>query len=219
MLHTKENQFIRLEYENDGSLNGFCPKARSNSLRKYPLWRAVISYNGRKEIELRPAGACAVSEDGDRIEFRFDCGEDRNGKRYPVSILCKGVFKADEIHWSLCVENTLEGSVVREIQFPVLSLGRDSEPFSILTSRLGGEKVNNFFTTIGDHATAYFRQDNRVVRYTSLYPGCFSAMNFLNIDFGSHGIYCGIPAYIPQPPVHLLSHGRPALFPASEPDP
>lgn len=98
MLHTKENQFIRLEYENDGSLNGFCPKARSNSLRKYPLWRAVISYNGRKEIELRPAGACAVSEDGDRIEFRFDCGEDRNGKRYPVSILCKGVHERSALY-------------------------------------------------------------------------------------------------------------------------
>jgi hypothetical protein len=186
-----QNNDICAGFDEAGRLIALHSNEHPNPVRPYVLWRAVIEFGGRREIEVRPVGDVEISANENSICLTFSRCAARNGESFPIAVCCQGIMEGDELRWQLQLENRLPNSVFREIQFPILPVAHDVDPFSILLTTNGGERFNDFFTNIEKFSSAYSRQDHRYLRCVSLYPGSISSMNFLAVDFNDHGLYCG----------------------------
>ena len=187
-----DNGVITLLLDNDGKLSGITHASIGiNPLRPYCLWRAVMEYDSRREVELRPSGKAEVLAGADRAELHFTECVTRKGEKFPIDVRCTITLEGEEIRFASTVRNLLEGSVLREFQYPVLGVRRGLAHMSIIDSIEGGERYNDFYDNIQKWRTAYCQQDNKYLRRQYLYPGLVGAMNCFVLDFRTWGIYYG----------------------------
>ena len=187
-----DNGVITLLLDDDGKLSGITHASIGiNPLRPYCLWRAVMEYDSRREVELRPSGKAEVLAGADRAELHFTECVTRKGEKFPIDVRCTITLEGEEIRFASTVRNLLEGSVLREFQYPVLGVKRGLAHMSIIDSIEGGERYNDFYDNIQKWRTAYCQQDNKYLRRQYLYPGLVGAMNCFVLDFRTWGIYYG----------------------------
>ena len=184
-----DNGVTTLLLDDDGKLSGITHASIGiNPLRPYCLWRAVMEYDSRREVELRPSGKAEVHAETDRAELHFTECVTRKGEKFPIDVRCTITLEGEEIHFASAVKNLLEDSVLREFQYPVLGVRRGLPHMSIIDSIEGGERYNDFYDNIQKWRTAYCQQDNKYLRRQYLYPGLVGAMNCFVLDFRTWGI-------------------------------
>ncbi|OQA81755.1 MAG: hypothetical protein BWY31_03671 [Lentisphaerae bacterium ADurb.Bin242] len=185
------NRCMALGFDVGGNLNRFHGTDPENLVRAYPLWRAVMEYDSRAEIEVRPFGDMNFSVTEKSLSLEYSKCISGKGEIFDIHVLCTATMEQDEIRWHATLKNGLEGSILREFQFPILPLRRNLKKMSILETVNGGERINDVRNSIQLFRTAYKHQDNKYLRCQFVYPGLIGSMNMLIVEGEGSGIYFG----------------------------
>lgn len=186
-----ENDCGRIAFDDHGCLAELMTQQHKvNTVRPYLLWRAALTYNGCREVEIRPCTP-EIRQEKNTILLHYHQCTTGKGEVLPVDIRCTVTMTDDGFQFGAEIKNVLADSVFREFQYPMIGVKRFPTPPSLINSIDGGERYNNFYENIPIWGTKYCQQDHKFLRRQYLYPGLTGAMNCMLIDFKDWGIYYG----------------------------
>lgn len=157
----------------------------------HALLRLIIGDAQCLELEAVPSGIPEIQKTDDTVTLRYpaiDC--DQRG-RLEVGVEMRIHLAEDEIQWEISLDNRTADATVREVHYPVLALRDPNSPMAAVTSNKVSERIYDLPKQIQSCFTEYMAPDQKYIRYSTLYPDRFNAMNCFLLDWGADGFYVG----------------------------
>lgn len=157
------------------------------------LWRMFYDSHDEREIQIVPWQQKArVESNGTSITISYPKLVDIDGKVLKMSLRLTITIDGDEVHFASAVENNVEHTVIRELDYPLVHNAKLPKDHALIMSHSGGRYYADPVKHILSKAMATpYMGPHQHFRQRDLHYGGNASMNFFLLAGEKNGLYIG----------------------------
>ena len=157
------------------------------------LWRMFYDSHDEREIQIVPEQQKArVESNGTSITISYPKLVDIDGKVLKMSLRLTITIEGDEVHFASAVENNVEHTVIRELDYPLVHNAKLPKDHALIMSHSGGRYYADPVKHILSKAMATpYMGPHQHFRQRDLHYGGNASMNFFLLAGEKNGLYIG----------------------------
>ena len=189
-----KNDLVEVEVDNNGNLTKLVNlKTGHNYASGCYLWRMFYDTHAEREIQILPEQQKAqVSSDGNSIVIFYKKLTDVNGEKLDMPLTLTITIQGDEIRFVSAMENNVEHSVIRELDYPLIHNAQLPKDHALIISHSGGRYYPNPVKHLLSKAMATpYMGPHQHFRQRDLHYGGNASMNFFLLAGEKEGLYIG----------------------------
>jgi hypothetical protein len=197
-----ENEFVRLAVDKRGNLTELVNRrSGQNYAGGLPLWRLIYSQDDALENQIIADDLQPTIRCGDH-HLTMEYALAKNNPEFDIRVTAE--LHNDEVHWSIELKNNQQGTVIREIHFPMINALNYIPGQAMIWSGLGGQIFKDIREILKKNHTQYMACDHESIRIGSIYPGNWTATNSFLFADETEGLYFGSHDLTFQQTMHLF---------------
>jgi hypothetical protein len=197
-----ENELVRLAVDERGNLTELTNRrSGQNYAGGRSLWQIIYSQDDFLENrlvadELQPAIRC----EGSHLTMEYYIA--KNNPEFDIRVTAE--LHYDEVHWSIELKNNQQGTVIREIHFPMINALNYIPGQAMIWGNIGGQRFKDIREILKKRHTQYIACDHESIRMGTIYPGNWTATNSFLFADENEGLYFGSHDLTFQQTMHLF---------------
>ncbi len=191
-----KSDLVEVAIDKDGNLTKLINlKTGHNYASGSYLWRMFYDTHDEREIQILPEQqkAC-VKCDGKAITISYKKLVDVDGKTVDMPLTLTVTLQGDEVHFASAVENNVEHSIIRELDYPLVHNTQLPKDHALIMSRAGGRYEADPVKHINTRSMAgggQYMGPQQHFRQRDLHYGGNASMNFFLLSSETEGLYFG----------------------------
>lgn len=191
-----KNEFVEVAVDKDGNLTTLTNLTTGHNYASGGyLWRMYYDTHDEREIQILPeAQKAQVSCDDKAITIHYSKLVDIDGRKLNMPLTLTITIQGDEVHFASAMENKVEHSVIRELDYPLIHNAQLPKDHALILSHSGGRYYADpvkHINTKSMAGTSQYMGPQQHFRQRDVHYGGHASMNFYLLSGDKEGVYIG----------------------------